>query len=313
MDFDPDVLRLFDAAKDKHDPPKSSLPIEEVRENYRRTLREIGGPTVPLETVHGATATGRRDIPLRVYRPFECVTPAPAVIFIHGGAFVMGDLESHDGVCRRLASRTECVVVAIDYRLAPEHPAPAAAEDVQDAIHWIAGNANALDIDPERMAIVGDSAGGCLTAVGAVFARDADIPLRLQVLLYPSIDNRRNAPAYPSREKNKGVPPLTPDTLEWAAGEYLPVAELGDDWRQSPILIGDKRGLPPALVMVAQRDPLCSEGLAYADALEEAGVPVSRYEFPGMIHGFITMSCWLGVTERALDVIASGVRKHLGV
>ena len=263
-----------------------------------------------MESVQDLKTAGEQSIPLRLYRPLDLKEKAAAgLIFIHGGGYVVGDLDSHDGVCRRLASRAECMVVAIDYRLAPENPAPVASEDISYAVRWIAENAATLGINPQQMAICGDSAGGGLTAVATVFAREAAIPLRLQVLLSPSIDNRPEPPAYPSREENKEVPPLTPDTLAWATHNYLPDPQLGNDWRQSPILIADKSNLPPALLIVGERDPLSSEGLAYGEALQQAGVSATTIVIPGMVHGFITMSCKLGVTERALDVIAAELRR----
>ena len=312
MYFDPDVLRMFEAAKEKNMKHPDQVPIQQARQTYRELLHDAGGPMVPMESVQDLKTAGEQSIPLRLYRPLDLnKQPAPCLIFIHGGGYVVGDLDSHDGVCRRLASRAECMVIAIDYRLAPEHPAPAASEDISYAVRWIAENAATLGIDAQKMAICGDSAGGGLTAVATVFAREASIPLRLQVLLYPSIDNRTDPPAYSSRTENKEVPPLTPDTLAWATHQYLPDPQLGNDWRQSPILIEDKTNLPPALLMVGERDPLNSEGLAYGEALQQAGVPVKSIVIPGMVHGFITMSCKLGVTERALDVIAAEFRRTL--
>jgi acetyl esterase len=312
MEFDPDVLRYFDAMKALNLPPLSSLSPADARALYREGGRRNGGPRVEMAAVRDLAAPGPGGpIPLRLYRP-EGVAErgAPALVFIHGGGWVIGDLDSHDGVCRRIAQDANCLVVAVDYRLAPEHPAPAAAEDVTAALRWIAAHADEIGADPARLAVGGDSAGGNLSAVATVAAREMVVPLRCQILIYPSVDNRAAPPAYPSRDANRDVPPLTPDVLAWFTRQYLPEPRLRDDWRQSPIVVPDKAGLPPALVIVAGRDPLHSEGLAYADALEAAGVPVERLDVPGMIHGFITMGGIMAAADKAFDAIAAELRER---
>ena len=312
MEFDPDVLRYFDAMKALNLPPLSSLSPADARALYREGGRRNGGPRIEMAAVRDLAAPGPGGpIPLRLYRP-EGVAErgAPALVFIHGGGWVIGDLDSHDGVCRRIAQDANCLVVAVDYRLAPEHPAPAAAEDVTAALRWIAAHADEIGADPARLAVGGDSAGGNLSAVVTVAAREMAVPLRCQILIYPSVDNRAAPPAYPSRDANRDVPPLTPDVLAWFTRQYLPEPRLRDDWRQSPIVVPDKAGLPPALVIVAGRDPLHSEGLAYADALEAAGVPVERLDVPGMIHGFITMGGIMAAADKAFDAIASELRER---
>lgn len=312
MEFDPDVLRYFEAMKALNLPPLSSLSPADARALYREGGRRNGGPRIEMAAVRDLAAPGPGGpIPLRLYRP-EGVAErgAPALVFIHGGGWVIGDLDSHDGVCRRIAQDANCLVVAVDYRLAPEHPAPAAAEDVTAALRWIAAHADEIGADPARLAVGGDSAGGNLSAVVTVAAREMAVPLRCQILIYPSVDNRAAPPAYPSRDANRDVPPLTPDVLAWFTRQYLPEPRLRDDWRQSPIVVPDKAGLPPALVIVAGRDPLHSEGLAYADALEAAGVPVERLDVPGMIHGFITMGGIMAAADKAFDAIASELRER---
>ena len=312
MEFDPDVLRYFDAMKALNLPPLSSLSPADARALYREGGRRNGGPRVEMAAVRDLAAPGPGGpIPLRLYRP-EGVAErgAPALVFIHGGGWVIGDLDSHDGVCRRIAQDANCLVVAVDYRLAPEHSAPAAAEDVTAALRWIAAHADEIGADPARLAVGGDSAGGNLSAVATVAAREMAVPLRCQILIYPSVDNRAAPPAYPSRDANRDVPPLTPDVLAWFTRQYLPEPRLRDDWRQSPIVVPDKAGLPPALVIVAGRDPLHSEGLAYAAALEAAGVPVKRLDVPGMIHGFITMGGIMAAADKAFDAIASELRER---
>lgn len=312
MEFDPDVLRYFEAMKALNLPPMSSLPPAEARALHRERARQNGGPRREMAEVRDLAAPGPGGpIPLRLYRPEGIAAHGmPALVYLHGGGWVLGDLESHDGLCRLIAEEAKCLVVAVNYRLAPEHPAPAAAEDATAALRWIAGHAAEIGADPMRLAVGGDSAGGSLAAVATIAAREMAVPLRSQILIYPSVDNRAAPPVYPSREANRDVPPLTPDVLDWFMRQYLPEPRLREDWRQSPIVVADKSGLPPALVIVAARDPLHSEGLAYADALEAAGVPVERLDVPGMIHGFITMSGVMRATGPAIAAIGAELRRR---
>ena len=314
MQFDPEVLTLFEALNALNPPPLPSLPLAEARAMYRARAQGNGGAPIAMAEVRDLAAEGPAGpVPLRLYRPAGAPErDAPVLVYIHGGGWVIGDLDSHDAVCRAIADRAGCLVVSVDYRLAPEHPAPAAAEDCIAALRWVASHAGDWGGDPERLAVGGDSAGGSLSAVAAIAARDAGLRLRAQILIYPSTDNRRAAPAYRSRVENRDVPPLLPDVLGWFMSQYLPDPALGDDWRQSPLVAVDKGGLAPALVIVAERDPLHSEGLAYAGALEAAGVAVSRLDVPGMIHGFVTMRGVLSAADRAIAAIAAELRLRFG-
>ena len=314
MQFDPEVVALFEAMKAQNPPPLPSLPPAEARAVYRARAQGNGGARIDMAEVRDLAAEGPAGpIPLRLYRPAGAPPrETPVLVYIHGGGWVIGDLDSHDAVCRAIAERAGCLVVAVDYRLSPEHPAPAAAEDCIAALRWVASHAGEWGGDPARLAVGGDSAGGSLSAVAAIAARDAGLPLRAQILIYPSTDNRRSAPPYRSRIANREVPPLLPDVLDWFMSQYLPDPALGEDWRQSPIAAADKGGLAPALVIVAERDPLHSEGLAYADALAAAGVAVSRLDIPGMIHGFITMRGVLSAADRGIAAIADELRLRFG-
>ena len=314
MQFDPEVVALFEAMKAQNPPPLPSLPPAEARAVYRARAQGNGGARIDMAEVRDLAAEGPAGpIPLRLYRPAGAPPrETPVLVYIHGGGWVIGDLDSHDAVCRAIAERAGCLVVAVDYRLSPEHPAPAAAEDCIAALRWVASHAGEWGGDPARLAVGGDSAGGSLSAVAAIAARDAGLPLRAQILIYPSTDNRRSAPPYRSRIANREVPPLLPDVLDWFMSQYLPDPALGDDWRQSPIAAADKGGLAPALVIVAERDPFHSEGLAYADALAAAGVAVSRLDIPGMIHGFITMRGVLSAADRGIAAIADELRLRFG-
>ena len=227
---------------------------------------------------------------------------------MHGGGFVIGGFDSHDKVCRAIAAETPCRVVAIDYRLAPEHSFPAALDDILFAVPWIASNASSLGIDPGRLAIGGDSAGGNLSAVACIDAREKGLKLAAQVLIYPSTDNTNDA-KWPSRLQNGEVPPLTTDALRWFGSKYLrpPLPDL-KDWRLSPLYAGSLAGLPPALVLTAEYDALRDEGKAYAERLREEGVAARYRDFPGQIHGFLEFGGVIKAAAEAIGEIAGFLR-----
>jgi acetyl esterase len=212
---------------------------------------------------------------------------APALVFFHGGGWVIGNLDSHDVVCRTLAHAGELIVISVDYRLAPEHKFPAAVEDAVTATQWIADNAGALSIDAARLSVGGDSAGGNLAAVVAISARDGNGPaLAAQVLIYPATDF---AMAHPSHSEPETSVLLTHSVIRWFRDHYLTGAADIHDWRASPAKAETLVGLPPAYVLTAGADPLRDEGDDYARRLQEAGVPVTHRSFPGQFHGFFTM------------------------
>ncbi len=313
MEFDPDVIKLFAAMGEANLPTIDQMTTEQARTFYQLQSDRVGGEAVEMATVRTFEASGPAGaIRLRRYRPHGVAEhDAPALVFFHGGGWVIGDLDTHDKVCRQIAKRGTCLVVAVDYRLAPEHPAPAAALDALAAFRWIADNAETLGADPRRLAVGGDSAGGNLSAVVALAARDHGLSLRAQILVYPAVDLRENAGAYPSKTQNASVPPLTQAALDFFGERYLQDPSLAADWRLSPLAAPNKAGLAPALVITAEHDVLRDEGAAYADALEAAGVPVKRIAVPGMIHGFITMSGALSAADRVLDEIGAELRMRL--
>jgi acetyl esterase len=227
----------------------------------------------------------------------------PIVVFFHGGGWVLGSITSHDALCRRLCNQSACIVVSVEYRLAPEHKYPAAVDDSFAATEWIAGHASELGGDPERVAVAGDSAGANLAAVVALRARQRGLPkLACQVLIYPITDYM---PDFESYRTNGGGYFLTTETVAWFWQLYLNDPSEGRHVDASPLRAEDFAGLPPAVVLVAEFDPLRDEGLAYADRLESAGVPVERITCMGMIHGFVRR---LDTFDCASDVVAQLAR-----
>lgn len=311
MQIDPEVESLF--AKMGEAPALEQMSLADARAFYGAQGAMVGGPVIEMAEVRDTAAEGPAgDIPLRLYRPSGVAsTNAPALMYIHGGGWAIGSIESHDRVCRQIAHRAGCAVVSVEYRLAPEHPAPAGPDDVIAALKWIAVHAAELGIDPERLAVGGDSAGGSMSAVAALAARDAGIDLRCQILIYPGTDNRETALSYPSRIANAQVPPLTRPVMEYLVTKFLPDASMADDWRVSPLAVDSVEGVAPALLITGSCDALHDEGVLYADRLDRAGVPVIRRNFPGMIHGFIEMAGVLTATVLALDTIAFVLREHL--
>lgn len=243
---------------------------------------------------------------VRVYRPRGAETAGaalPVVVFYHGGGFVLGGLSSHDGECRAIALGVNAVVVAVDYRLAPEHPFPTAVDDGVAAYLWAAENAASLGGDPARIAVAGDSAGGNIAAVVSRDLRDHERRPVFQCLVYPAVDFTR---AMPSHEHFREGFFLTGKSMDWFLESYMPPGVSWTHPRASPLFADDHAGLPPALVVTAGFDPLRDEGRAYAEALAAAGVRVEHRCYEGMVHGFFSMSDGIPAAGEALrDVIAS--------
>ncbi|MDX1374275.1 MAG: alpha/beta hydrolase [Burkholderiales bacterium] len=280
-----------------------------ARRIYRDTRAALSPAAPAVAEARLAFAPGPDGpIPLRAFRPQGARKDEalPALIYFHGGGWVIGDLDTHDVVCRQLANGAHCAVFSVDYRLAPEHRFPSAVEDCIAATRWIADQAKTLAIDPTRIAVGGDSAGGNLAAVVALAARDAGGPrLCYQMLIYPATDQRQGTP---SMTRNAKWPPLTDAAMKYFRGHYLPQEQDWLDWRASPTLAGSLAGLPPAYVLTAGFDVLRDEGSAYAERMAQAGVAVEYREYPDMVHAFLLWGGAVDTANAALDACCNALR-----
>lgn len=247
------------------------------------------------------------DIGVRIYRPSDGAG-LPAIVYYHGGGHVVGSLDTHDFTARNLCAGTGAVIVSVDYRMGPEHKFPAAVTDGFDALAWVARNAPELGIDGDRIGVSGDSAGANVAAVAAIMARDAGGPaLRLQSLVYPVIDYGISDGSYARFAEGYGI--LTKSAMEWFRDHYLRDASDAEDWRASPIKAKNLAGVAPAIIIAAECDVLRDEGKRYEAALQAAGVPVQRHEFPGMIHGFFGMVPAVDDATKAQQVVCRAFRE----
>ena len=261
----------------------------------------------PVEKVEDRTIplTGR-DIPIRIYTPAGNA-PFPALVFYHGGGWVLGSIESHDAICRELANLASCVVVSVEYRLAPEHKFPAAVEDAYESLEWIVAHADELGIDPDRIAVGGDSAGGNLATVTCLIAKERSGPrLVHQLLLYPSTGS---AAGTPSMDENGKGYLLTSDMMGWFQMHYLNSPDDRHHPYLSPILSDELEGMPPATILTAQYDPLRDIGAAYAEKLQDHGVEVYYKNYEDLIHGFANFSSFVPEARAAVAEGAHELKK----
>jgi acetyl esterase len=290
MALDPDCVRVHEIYKMAGRPPLETLSPAEAREGMKKA-RAVFSPDAPdMGEVRDLTCPGPAGaIGLRLYRPKSAEPDAklPVLVYYHGGGWVIGDLDTHDVLCRELSIHSGAAVVSVDYRLAPEHVFPAAVDDAYAATKWIAENGVALGLDTTRLAVGGDSAGGNLAIVVALMARDAGGPaIKHQLLIYPATDTSGRQV---SLTENAAVLPLTKAVMDWFWVHYAGGQNVLEDWRAAPLVADTLINLPPAYVITAGYDVLRDEGLDFADKLEAAKVLVTRKHFPGQIHGFITM------------------------
>jgi acetyl esterase len=308
----PQASALLDLMVERSIPPVHTLPPQEARRLYRER-RYFTQPAPPeVGSVREASAPGPHGpIPLRAYRPLgtDAATALPALVYFHGGGWTIGDLDTHDTLCRQLANAAGCAVVSVDYRMGPEHRFPAAVDDCVAAFRWVHRAASSLAIDASRLAVGGDSAGGNLAAVVAIVARDdGGPPVAFQLLIYPATDMRLVAPSH--RTNGHGYL-LTNDSLTYYRAHYIDDPSRYEDWRASPLLHPDLSRLPPSLVLTAGYDPLRDEGMQYAQRLSEAGSQASYVCFERQIHGFVTMGKVIDEANTAVALAAAALRLGL--
>ncbi|MCH2556561.1 MAG: alpha/beta hydrolase [Alcanivorax sp.] len=304
------LLALSDGRKGFHE-----LPLPRGRALYGQMIRMLDVPEEAVAEVRDIRVPVEGgDILVRLYRPGKRVGPAPAdgapaILFAHGGGFTIGSAVEYDRLCRHIANQTGAVVLNVDYRLAPEHPAPTAAEDVLAAWRWLTEQAGDLGIDRDRLAVMGDSAGGNLSVVVAQQAGLHALPVpKLVVAVYPKTDGANEMPSATVLGGGQGG--LDRDMIDWFHNHYMQDERLVEDFRVSPLRNPDLAGHPETLLITAT-DPLRDEGLAYGERLREAGVPVVNLDYPKLVHGFITMGGALPAARRAVDEILAHARERL--
>ncbi len=314
MALDPQLQELVDAS--------AALATLDLANTNAETFRALSKapylqyePTEAVASVVDRSIPGPEgEIPVRIYTPARppgaVDAPLGVLVYFHGSGFCIFDLDTHDHECRMLANLGEVIVVSVDYRLAPEHKFPAAVVDCRAALHWVHDHADGLGGDPARVGVGGDSAGGNLAAVTAQIARDEGRPeLAFQLLVYPVTDLRGD---HPSRAENGKGYLLTTEVMEWFETQYLTDDSERTDPRASPLLADSFAGLPPALVITAEYDPLRDEGNAYAEQLRAAGVPVTLSPYDGAVHGFFQLSATTDIGRRAIGEAGAAVRAALG-
>ncbi len=312
----PQARALINLIEEKGFPPTHTLTPVEARRVYleRRVYSQPAPP--PVVEIRDLQASGPHGaIALRLYKP-SAAANLPVLVYFHGGGWVIGDLETHDVLCRELANLSGSAVVAVDYRMGPENRFPAAVDDCFAATVWVRNHAAALGLDASRIAVGGDSAGGNLAAVVALMARDSvdeagPLAINYQLLIYPATDMRQLTP---SIQANGQGYLLTKDTMDYFQGHYTGRNEaVYADWRASPLLAASHANLPPALVLTAGFDPLRDEGLAYAQKLSDAGVRSTHISFERQIHGFITMGRVIDEANVAVRLCAAELRTAMAV
>jgi acetyl esterase len=305
--LDPTLKAVLEMGKDL--PPIEGMSPAEARAFYAESCAATGGEPREMAKTEDRRIPGPNgEIPIRIYWPKGLDAKAPVLAYFHGGGWVIGDLDTHDRPCRVLADEARCIVVATDYRMAPEHVFPAAAEDCVAAYAWIAANAASLGGDPSRIAVGGDSAGGNLAAVVAQQARKRGLTAPVfQLLIYPVTDMAANTSSY--RTYGEGLP-LSSAVMHWFIDHYLGKGRAGAaDERAAPLVAKDLAGLPPAAVLLARFDVLLDEGVAYAEKLKAAGVPVTFRVYDTLTHGFVSLGGVVDAARTALIEIAADLKR----
>jgi acetyl esterase len=311
MPLDPDAETLLAMIRAAGRPPFETLTPEEARRAFAAGRAAVQPEPQEVAEVRDLACPGPLgEIKLRAYRPRGSGADEilPALIYFHGGGWLLGDLDSHDTACRHYANGARCRVVSVDYRMAPEHKFPAAVDDSAAAAKWIIENAAALGINHTRVAVGGDSAGGNLSAVLAIMARDGELPpLVYQLLVYPATDMAMVTRS--SQTATVGI--LTTATMKWFIDHYLRGPKDISDWRASPLRAADLSGVAPALVLTCAYDPLCDEGIAYARRLEREGARVMHLHYSDQLHGFVGQGKIIRAAGTVLDMMAAALKKVL--
>ncbi|MBS0300587.1 MAG: alpha/beta hydrolase [Proteobacteria bacterium] len=291
-------------------PPLHTLSAQAAKQAYEKSAGVLEVPKPELARVHDLVITARDGAALRA----RLLAPSsdaglPVLLFLHGGGFTIGSIDTHDTLCRMLAKLSGVAVLTLEYRLAPEHRFPTAVNDAWDALQWLAGEgARTLGLDATRIAVGGDSAGGTLAAVSAIQARDAGLPLALQLLIYPGTTAHQDTPSHATHADD---PMIDKAQIDWFFGQYIDESQR-EDWRFAPLLADDVEGVAPAWLGLAECDPLVDEGVLYADKLRAAGVPVDLEIYRGVVHGFVQMGRALPEARRFHHDAAQALRQAFG-
>lgn len=309
--LDPGAAHVLALGRAANQPPFELGTVKEARAAYDVGCPTLQGDREPVAAIEDRTIAGTGSpISLRIYRGVGApIADAPALLYLHGGGWVVGTLESHDEICRWFANIGACIVFCPDYRLAPEHKFPAGLEDCVSALTYVVEQAGALGIDPDRIAVAGDSAGGNLAAVLSLLSRDGVArKISAQLLLYPNTDAGQTADSYVRFAEGYG---LTTSTMRWFRDQYVrDTADIGD-WRVSPLSVENVAGVPPAFVAIAGHDILADEGEAYARRLGDAGIPVIPRRWQDQIHGFVSMGRHIPAARRAVEEAVAGWRSFI--
>ncbi len=309
MPLDPQVAQILHWAQRSVTPPYPQLGALRAREHYAKASSTLDIVAQSLHAVDDLeVALPGRTLRVRQYAPWplSLAQPRPALLYFHGGGFTIGSIDTHDRICRVLAAGADCLVFSVDYRLAPEHRFPSAQDDAFDSLAWLRDEAVALGVDPLRIAVGGDSAGGTLAAAAAIHARDRGWTLALQLLIYPGVASRQDSDSH--RRFATGYL-LDAATVQWFFAQTLRDERDRHDWRFAPLVATDLGGLAPAWIAGAEYDPLIDEGRAYAERLRAAGVAVRFVQYDGMIHSFFQHGGFVRTVRRAHQDACAALRR----